>query len=720
MATAETYKKDYKIESKKLNIPRDMAVKILNIFSSPSSKVLTSKDLESEFRDINLKQVLILSEKMEKALKFVKDRIFDINQPSSISNQACMFYTTDFGGSKTQFIHLVLEEVLDEWKNDSEINVIPISFQNLGQVDVYELKKQVLAIILKTLSELLDTDKELHIYNKIIDLTTKAGISSKSHSILISIKELVSDINHKNVQTILELLNILPIYDDEQLFEFIAELMTIASQKGITFLFCFDEMDAWLSDDSTDFKLDFYKRATFLQKLFDLGSKIKLFYLFAVTERVINLLKSVQKTDPREAAITRLASYLNDSLSGSMKKDAFSILIREDGKYIGQDAKTAILRFLRLFDIAGKFKIADIIFKSIIQPIINQIDGILLRRYANTQIISILEVYTQIITFLTEGFKKLNLPSSYAMGIGTEMQEVLTVLLQRLGYSYQLKHYPTPSGRKIDGILLQNGEVFYGEIKYISSKDKLSFEKLKQAYEKAEDTGKRTYFFCCGEDISEEDVLNVIKRETTLKPLDIKKDICNLIQPVCINEKLLLAAMIGAKDKVFEEETMEIIAKWSELISDLPSKLYRVFPYTTKLVPEEKEEEPLEKEPLEEVPPPVQISATVDSETEIRSMPHLTAIKIIEKMRKTNGKFQWTMVISKMKKEHIPTGDPLNRYIEQALQVLHSLNIIKSNWKSKIVLNLKTTEKTQCKSNPEVFYSKWTKQIKANIPQKSL
>ena len=710
------YKKDYKTEKKKLTISKDMATKILNILKSPSSKVLTSSDLQTELRNFNLKDILILSKKMEDALDYVKDRIASISQSAAASNQACLFYTTDFGGSKTQFIYLVLEEIQNEWKNDRAINVVPIFFENLGQIGVDVLKRQMLAIVLKTLSELLDTEKELHIYNKILELSAKAEISARAHSMIVSTKKLLKDIPHKNIPSVLEILDMLPIYDDERLFEFLAELMIIASQKGITFLFCFDEMDGWVLEDASNFKLEFYKRQNFLTKLFDLGSKIKVFFLFTITERVINLLKTLQKSDPRSAAVSRLSSFLTDAIPGRIGSDSFSVLIREDGKYFEDDAETAILRFIRLFEIAQRFSIVDLIFDNLIEPIYNQINGILLRRYANTRIISILETYSQVIPFLSEGFKKLGLPSSYAAGIGTDMQEVLTLLLRHLGYTYQLKHYDLKTGKKIDGMLRQDGEVFYGEIKYITSIDKLTIEKLKQVYDSANITKERTFFFCCGEGMTEEDVLSVLKKAYSLRLFEYKKEVCDLIHPICINERLLLAAMIGAIKQSYEEETMGIVAKWCELVSKLPTKLFKAFPPVIPPKPEEKEGPPTEVEPIAEPLPPIKPTPTpaITGTDDLDSLPHLTAIEIIKKMRKSSGQFQWSMVSRKMKDENIPPSIPLHRYIDPALEILHSLGIIKSKWKTRIELHLTPRQKNECKLNPQHYLNKWIDLVKAN------
>ena len=711
-----------------MKIPSEIAKKILEILHSPGNKVISSKDLSTEYQDIALKNILILSKKMEESLNFVKTQIRKIVKREVTYKGGMLFYVADIGGSKTQFIQLVLDELHREWKNTPDINIIPVIFNNLGEVNVNIFNNSILSSTLAVFSEILDKETEKDILNKVINLSGKAQITLEVPQTMAKIFNMLGQLNQKYpdelFQKIRALIINLPIYDNEKLFEFLAELTKIADQYNILFLFCFDELDDWINEEVTDFREEFYKRQSFLRRLLDHSSNIKSFFIFACTQRVIELLK-IFKGNVKAPALNRLSAFLNDALSGTISFLGNSILIREEGKYIGPDAETAILRFINLFETAGLLKPHEILFKDIISPLKFVIDNTYLRRDSNSKIISTFNTYQQIIPILEDGMRILKRGGDFASGVGKSIQDILAALINQFGYNYKLKHFPAGfgTGKMIDGLTWIDGKQYFGEIKYISKINYLDRNKLEQAIQSANYTKQKTLFFCCGEP-NEEDIKRLLIKIVSIDPT-LDKRISELIQPICINDPILLAAFVGVGDKFYDKNIMENLANWFDLLSDFPRKLMRIFPdyipAKERLVPEDYERLPSELKEKLEIEEPM-IMQEVTQTVELESIPHITAIKILENLRGRTGNIQKTMK-HRLMENKFKTGPQLlryHRYFKEGLQLLVSLEIIKSSYSDTIALSFTKSQNIQFKADPESFIDTKKALIREHAKQKQL
>jgi predicted phosphohydrolase len=395
--------------------------KVLKIFEGTGeNQILTSDIIPSQLR---IKEFVILSDEIERALNILHSKLREIYQENVISSGG-LFYFSQYGGSKTQFLHLVKNEINIEFPN-----CIVILFE-----DLYHINPMILF------------DR---IFSQIIQVAIQQSKNLKKAEDLLEVLRRVR--NPEILRTIEELdllLHSTILVDSIDILNKIIGLMQFCSQNNIVFLFLFDEVDLWLDvkDEELTFSQEFNKISNLMKLILEISdNRIRSFMVFSCTDRV-NLL--FQRMQHKFETISPVSSRLNRTYNSSER-------ILEPGNY-GTKIENALVNLAAFYHLANnRVKIDTEILEKMV-PILDKKYKSYSRRMTNSKIIQLLRNYEHLSQPLERGLRNWK---NNATHYGSLIQENLPSILNRLNIRFVRKDISVDPDRtiskdKIDGYFI--------------------------------------------------------------------------------------------------------------------------------------------------------------------------------------------------------------------------------------------------------------------------
>ncbi|KKN19430.1 hypothetical protein LCGC14_0945780 [marine sediment metagenome] len=402
--------------------------KILNIFEGIGENQIISSDIIPN--SLRIKEFLVLSDNIERALNIIHSKIREIQQDDLI-NSGSLFYFSQYGGSKTQFLNLVENETSLEFSN-----VITILFDDLYQINPINMFDKIFNQIIQLVSKIpkISEDKiryndfstELRKYIGEIQVAIQQSNNLKQAEILV---EKLRRIRNPELKVVLneldELLHSTILVDSLDILNRVITLMQYCSNFGFVFLFLFDEVDLWLEkkEDELRFSNEFENISKLMKKVFEISdNRVNIFMVFACTDRVNFLLQTMQA---RFETTSPVASRLNRIYNPSNK-------ILEPGNY-GSKIERALINLSAFYHLANnRIEIDTEIIEKII-PKLSKNYNYLSRRIANSKMIGLLKNYTLLSQPIKLGLRNWK---SNTQQCGNLLQTHLPSILNRLSIKF--------------------------------------------------------------------------------------------------------------------------------------------------------------------------------------------------------------------------------------------------------------------------------------------
>lgn len=377
---------------------------IIAIFEgSGKSQIVTKETIKNSNKRIQ--DFLILSPQMENALKYIYSELKEIkNSPLKFSGG--MFYFSRYGGSKTQFLNLVLNEI--QVKLPDCIVVLFQDIEEISPLQLFNKIKQTAYYSIPNLSRFKnDEQKYLDLINSLESISTEISVDLRQSSNLDKILHKIGFVKNrlnknpklkKELENTIEILHTSIFVDSESIVKKILDFMKVLTNNGFLFLFLYDEVDLWI--DETSDQLLFSKKFIRLEKIlkYILESsqhEIRLFHLFACTERVNTLIKDNQHI------------YSESSSAGSRFIQIYnrSEHVPEPGNY-GDNVEKALTKISAFYTLANdNFKIDSNFLDQSLEKLKSKYLSYS-RRLVNPQIIRLLKTYQRLKLPLNKGIKE--------------------------------------------------------------------------------------------------------------------------------------------------------------------------------------------------------------------------------------------------------------------------------------------------------------------------
>ncbi len=574
--------------------------KIFRIFEGTGdNQIITNEIVPTNF---HIKDFIIISDEIERGLNIIHRGLRQVQQEHE-ANSGSLFYFSQYGGSKTQFLNLVRDEI-----NTKLNNCIVVLFEDIDHINPINLFNYIFSQIFQAIAKMPELSSDTLNYQKftndlmkyISEIHVSIRQSSnlkKAEKILINLKKVKNPELLRQINELDELLHSTILVDSVKILNEIINLMQFCSLNNIIFLFLFDEVDLWLEEREDDLKFsqEFNKISKIMKNIFEIpDNKVKIFTVFACTDRVNRLFQTMQsKFETR----SNVASRLNRIFNSADK-------VLEPGKY-GSKIENALVSIAAYYHLANDNAKVDTSILEKAVPILDEKYKALSRRMANSKIIQLLKSYQVLSNPLETGLKNWK---SNITHYGTLIQRNLPGILNRLTIKFIRKDIPVdPTSEKItkdkiDGYFvnysLENEEIrTYVEIKLTKE-----FKGIK-AYQALQFLQLRP----------EESCVMIIFSPTTLK--NIKEEVneyaanqgysssvLNRLYYILIDEPIGFCAIDGI-NKVSSDsnkllEYLEAYAKWLEFFSSFSSQYQEIkqkigidFIVPTKKPPAEPQEE---------------------------------------------------------------------------------------------------------------------------------
>ena len=131
--------------------------KIFLIFEGKGGSQTITRDIIP--KTTNIQDFLILNSEMERALRYVNTQIIKLSQDTQ-QTSSFLFYFSQYGGSKTQFLNLVEDEI-----NRKLTKTIIIFINDLTQLKPTYIFEQIFAQLMQKIGSIPEFDK-INKYNK--------------------------------------------------------------------------------------------------------------------------------------------------------------------------------------------------------------------------------------------------------------------------------------------------------------------------------------------------------------------------------------------------------------------------------------------------------------------------------------------------------------------------------------------------------------------------
>ncbi|TFF88573.1 MAG: hypothetical protein EU550_01035, partial [Promethearchaeota archaeon] len=416
------FSKEYKnLYNNYVYYDKEKIKKIFLIFEGKGGSQIITKEIIP--KTTNIQDFLVLNSEMERALKFITTQVKKLSQYQQ-QTASFLFYFSQYGGSKTQFLNLVEEE------NQKLPRTIIVSFDDLTQLKPTYIFKQILAQLIHkfgSISEFDDSTKYKRFFDEVYSVIEDINVTLRQSNNLRKAENLIEVLdtdNPKRKEALKELNDLLHstiLVDNLEVLQKVSKLMQICSRYNLVFLFLFDEVDLWLDEESPDLRFSsaIMRISKFMKYLLELPDhEIKLFFLFACTDRV-NRLFQEQQTE---------FSIKSPTASRLIRIYQTAEKVSESGTY-GDSIDKAFLKLAVLFDISleEKSKIDDSFFNKVIEPLKRKFNDIP-RRNCNSIIIRLLNCYKTLYPSVQVGLSNW---TNYAEKYGNLIQEHLASILKR-------------------------------------------------------------------------------------------------------------------------------------------------------------------------------------------------------------------------------------------------------------------------------------------------
>ncbi len=432
----------------KYSLNDEVIKKILRIFEGTGGNQIVNEDVIP--RNSKIKDFLILSDEITRALNIVHSKIREISEGRGASSGA-MFYFSQYGGSKTQFLNLVANQLAIEVPN-----CIPVIFEGLNQLNPITMFEKIfprLILVISRTREIYENYEKYQNFSR--DLQNNLAnvqMAIKQWGNLKKAEELIKEFQKvrnpdflKRVDEMDELLHSSILVDSLQVLDYITRLMKFCSQSNLVFLFMFDEVDLWLDESADDVKFskEFNRITTFMKNVFDIpANNVKCFFIFACHDRVNRLFIEKQQ---RLEIISPAGSRLNRLYNSSER-------ILEPGNY-GNQIDKAMITLAAYYYLANGRIPFDFSIINMAIPIIGKKYKAISRRQANSRIFQFIKNYQYLSSAIEAGSRNWE---PQAIHFGKLLQDLLPAVFGRLNIKFIREDVPIdPTGtrtkNKLDG-----------------------------------------------------------------------------------------------------------------------------------------------------------------------------------------------------------------------------------------------------------------------------
>ncbi len=402
----------------------DISKELISIFDGSGKSQILTNGLVSQYNK-KIKDFIVLSNEMEQALNYLQGELRELlNDETKYSSS--LFYFSQYGGSKTQFLNIALNEVKTTIPDC--IVILFNDINDLNPIKLFEKIKQSTYFSIPKLSRFNDhEDNYLKLINRLENISAEINVDlrqSKNRNTLVEKIGFVKNRLAKNPklrETLNEAVKIVHssiLVDSESVVKKILEFMRVLTEYGFIFLFLFDEVDLWI--DNSQGQLIFSEKFNRLNREMKLlfeshQEKIKMFYLFACTNRVNLLIKENKFLFSDTSSVASRFVQIYDR----------SQPIIESGSY-NQKIDEALAKISAYYSLSNSsFKIEkEFLDKCLVK--LKEKYAFLSRRNTNSQVVKILKVYNSLKPPLEKGMKEwLSNPQKYGKLIEYHLDHIL-------------------------------------------------------------------------------------------------------------------------------------------------------------------------------------------------------------------------------------------------------------------------------------------------------
>jgi hypothetical protein len=463
----------------------DLAKTAISIFKGEGNAQIITPNLAQK-NTRHVQDVIIASRVMENGLKSIHDGIKKLLSDKQ-QFSGSLFYFSQYGGSKTQFLNYIFDEIQTKISD-----CIIIMFNDINELNPLILFDKIKQSTYYTIPKLprLGNDEEAfsNLISKLEGVSSDIFVELRHSSNLQKAKSISGQIRTtlKNNPDIVKKINELDevlystiLIDSESIMKKVQDFMREITEMGIVFLFLYDEVDLWI--DETSEGITFSDKFNGLNKVMKLlfqssQESVKVFHVFACTERVNSIFENNRYNG--FSKMSPAASRLIQLYDRSDK-------ITESGCYDGK-MDIALAKIASFYSIANNKFMFDEEFLNQLLESISEKFGNSSRRVVNSQIIKLLKTYHVYHGPMKRGLKEWK---DNARKYGNLLQEHITPILNQLNIKFErndVKINPeNPSSDKIDGCFINydmDGKEIktYSEIKLTGNFKK---EKAYQAFQ---------------------------------------------------------------------------------------------------------------------------------------------------------------------------------------------------------------------------------------------
>lgn len=551
--------------------------KILGIFEGTGDSQIINSDLVPP--NFRIKDFIVTSDQIDRGLNIVHKGLREI-QEEDAKNSGYLFYFSQYGGSKTQFLNLIADEI-----NANLPNCVTVLFEDIHHINPILIFENIFSQIFHIIARVPQFHEDNENYRKFSrELRQKIAevqVAIRQSSNLKEAEVILEDLRRIKNPNMLQKINKLDdllhstiLIDPLLIFNKIISLMQFCSQNGILFLFLFDEVDLWLEERGEDlsFSKDFNRISKIMKYMFEIpDNQIKIFLVFACTDRVNRLFMTMQH---KFENISPVASRLNRIYNSAEK-------VLEPGNY-GLKIDKALINLAAFYHLANdRVKLDNKLLEQALLVLENKYNS-LSRRIANSKILQILNIYKKIYQPLETGLKEWKNNAQY---YGNLIQKNLPSILNRLTIKFVREDIPVDPGLgltrdKIDGFFinytLDNKEIrTYVEIKLTSNfKGEKSYQVLQFLQLHPEESVVLVIFTPTPLEKVKKEIYEYAENNGYEKEVYSRLYFIYIQNPFAFAPIIGITKVSGDTDKLLE--FLEAYANWLEFYSDFSSQYQEI------------------------------------------------------------------------------------------------------------------------------------------------
>lgn len=555
----------------------DNIKKILRIFEGTGDDQIIKSDIvPTNFR---IKDFIVISDQIDRGLNIIHKGLREIQEENS-KNSGYLFYFSQYGGSKTQFLNLIVDEI-----GANLPNCITVLFEDIHHINPILIFENIFSQIFHILAKMPqfheDHEKYRNFSRELRQRIAEVQIAIRQSSNLKEAESILEDLRKiknpnmiKQINNLDDLLHSTILVDPLLIFNKIINLMQFCSQNGILFLFLFDEVDLWLDErgDDLSFSKDFNRVSKIMKYMFEIpDNHIKNFIVFACTDRVNRLFMTLQH---KFENISPVASRLNRIYNSAEK-------VLDPGNY-GLKIDKALVNLAAFYHLANdRTKIENKLLEQSL-PILEHKYKSFSRRMANSKIIQMLNNYKQLSQPLDIGLREWKSNAQY---YGNLIQKNLPSVLNRLTIKFVREDIPVDPGEGLTRDRIDGYFVNYS----IESKEIRTHTEIKLTADFKGDKAYQALQFL--QLHPDESIIMILFCPSTLEKIKKKiyeyaennaynNEIYSRLCFIHIQNPLAFAPIIGItkvsadSDKLLE--FLESFANWLEFFSDFSSQYQEI------------------------------------------------------------------------------------------------------------------------------------------------